>query len=405
MENKRINPAWIQAIAQILELTFLDGKKADKAIEYTFSTQKKYGKNDRAFIAESSYEIIRYWRLFHFILEREPKYSKKDLWEVFGVYWLAKGNNLPDWSEFKDLYKKPLQRRMDEAKEFPEIIQSYGQELHNRAWSQLGENWLDMQASMNVPAQLILRVNTLKNSKEELIQLLAKENIQVSESEHAPLALICKQRSNVFQSNLFKEGRFEVQDAGSQMIAEFCEAKPGNFIIDACAGAGGKSLYLAAEMKNKGRILAMDIEVYKLAELKRRASRAGVHSISTETIEGNSTIHKYATKADIVLLDVPCSGSGVLKRNPDAKYKITDSFINELKQIQAKILNTYPVMLKPNGLLIYATCSILPEENEQQVENFLSLNKNFELIEMRSISPSAYGYDGFFMAKLKKKLS
>lgn len=403
MEDRRINPAWVQAISQILEMTFNDGKKADKAIEFTFSTQKKYGKNDRAFIAECSYEIIRYWRLWHYILGREPLYDKKGLWEVFGVYWLAKGRSLPNWSEFRDIQKMPLTKKLEQAKQFPEILHSYGDELYQRASKQLGDKWLDIAAAMNTPANLILRVNTLKNSKEELIKLLAKEGIEVTESAVAPWALICKQRSNVFQTSLFKEGRFEVQDAGSQLIAEYCNAEPGKFVIDACAGAGGKSLYLAAKMKNKGRIIAMDVEAYKLQELKRRASRAGVHNIQMEVIEGQKSIKKHNNQADILLLDVPCSGSGVLKRNPDAKYKITNSFIYELTEKQKFILQNYSQMLKNGGSLVYATCSILPEENEGQIRNFLNNNGGFELEEERTIYPNEMGFDGFYMARIQKK--
>lgn len=402
MEDRRINPAWVQAISQILEMTFNDGKKADKAIEFTFSTQKKYGKNDRAFIAESSYEIIRYWRLWHYILGREPLYDKKGLWEVFGVYWLAKGRSLPNWSEFRDIQKMPLTKKLEQAKQFPEILHSYGDDLFQRASKQLGDKWLDIAAAMNTPANLILRVNTLKNSKEELIKLLAKEGIEVTESAVAPWALICKQRSNVFQTSLFKEGRFEVQDAGSQLIAEYCNAEPGKFVIDACAGAGGKSLYLAAKMKNKGRIIAMDVEAYKLQELKRRASRAGVHNIQMEVIEGQKSIKKHNNQADILLLDVPCSGSGVLKRNPDAKYKITNSFIYELTEKQKFILQNYSQMLKNGGSLVYATCSILPEENEEQIRNFLNNNGGFELVEERTIYPNEMGFDGFYMARIQK---
>ncbi|HEY8365672.1 MAG TPA: RsmB/NOP family class I SAM-dependent RNA methyltransferase, partial [Bacteroidia bacterium] len=307
------------------------------------------------------------------------------------------------WSEFRDIQKMPLTKKLEQAKQFPEILHSYGDELYQRASKQLGDKWLDIAAAMNTPANLILRVNTLKNSKEELIKLLAKEGIEVTESAVAPWALICKQRSNVFQTTLFKEGRFEVQDAGSQLIAEYCNAEPGKFVIDACAGAGGKSLYLAAKMKNKGRIIAMDVEAYKLQELKRRASRAGVHNIQMEVIEGQKSIKKHNNQADILLLDVPCSGSGVLKRNPDAKYKITNSFIYELTEKQKFILQNYSQMLKNGGSLVYATCSILPEENEGQIRNFLNNNGGFELEEERTIYPNEMGFDGFYMARIQKK--
>jgi 16S rRNA (cytosine967-C5)-methyltransferase len=194
---------------------------------------------------------------------------------------------------------------------------------------------------------------------------------------------------------------FEIQDAGSQLIAPFLKPEPHMVVIDACAGGGGKTLHLAALMKNKGRIISMDTESWKLGELEKRAKRAGVTCVETQTIESPQTISKLTNTADRVLLDVPCSGLGVLKRNPDAKWKLSLNFIEKIKVLQQKILNDYSIMVKPGGLLVYSTCSLLPSENEKQVAAFLESQKDFQLLNEQTIYPSA-GFDGFYMALIKR---
>ena len=206
---------------------------------------------------------------------------------------------------------------------------------------------------------------------------------------------------NLFQLESYKNGLFEVQDAASQLIAPYLQVKPGMKVSDACAGAGGKALHLACLMQNKGSILAMDVEVKKLQELEKRAQRGGVRIINT-SIATKDVILRNKESADRLLLDVPCSGLGVLRRNPDAKWKLTPTFMDEIQQTQASILNDYSSMLKIGGLMVYATCSILPVENNLQVKHFLENNiGKFELLNEQSILPSQ-GYDGFYMACLKK---
>jgi 16S rRNA (cytosine967-C5)-methyltransferase len=213
---------------------------------------------------------------------------------------------------------------------------------------------------------------------------------------------VLEERQNIFTTPAFKEGLFEVQDGGSQAISPFLRIAPGMRVIDACAGAGGKTLHLAALMKNKGRIVAMDTEQWKLDELQKRARRAGVSNMEARVIESGKTIKRLANSADRLLLDVPCSGLGVLKRNPDAKWKLSLEFIDKIKELQQHILHDYCDLLKPEGLLVYSTCSILPSENENQVQQFLSTkNGAFELVEEKHIFPSE-GFDGFYMALIKK---
>jgi 16S rRNA (cytosine967-C5)-methyltransferase len=180
------------------------------------------------------------------------------------------------------------------------------------------------------------------------------------------------------------------------------EVEPGMKVIDACAGAGGKSLHLAALMKNKGQIISLDIYEKKLMELQRRARRNGVHIVEARMIESNKTIKRLKEKADRLLLDVPCSGLGVLRRNPDAKWKLSPSFLETVKITQQNLLRDYASMVKPGGKLIYATCSVLPSENEDQVKTFLDSKEGrlFSLEEQKTLLPNDFGYDGFFMARL-----
>lgn len=194
-----------------------------------------------------------------------------------------------------------------------------------------------------------------------------------------------------------------MQDAGSQQIVPFLEIQPGHKVVDACAGAGGKSLHIAALMENKGRLLSMDIHEHKLETLKQRAKRAGVHVAETRVIQNNKTIKRQKEKFDRVLLDVPCSGLGVLKRNPDAKWHLNSQNLDTLIALQTDILARYSQMCKVGGKLVYATCSILPSENEQQVERFLANNPNWQLEDSLRLLPGVNSeFDGFYAARLVK---
>jgi 16S rRNA (cytosine967-C5)-methyltransferase len=178
------------------------------------------------------------------------------------------------------------------------------------------------------------------------------------------------------------------------------EVKAGETVVDACAGAGGKSLHLAALMKNKGKIMSMDVEERKLEELRNRANRAGAFNIEAR-LANEENVGKLKEKADKVLLDVPCSGTGVIKRNPDSKWKLSADVVEKTRQLQQEILGKYSVMVKPGGSLFYSTCSILPSENKNQVNKFLLSDPSFIFVRDKTILPSG-GYDGFYMCELKK---
>jgi 16S rRNA (cytosine967-C5)-methyltransferase len=196
-----------------------------------------------------------------------------------------------------------------------------------------------------------------------------------------------------------------VQDASSQLVAPFLQVKPGQFVVDACAGAGGKSLHLAALMENKGQLLALDIYDYKLKQLKLRARRNGVHNLEPRLIQNTKVIKRLHNRADRVLIDAPCTGLGVLRRNPDAKWKLNPEFLQRVTATQSQLLEEYARMVKPGGKMVYATCSILPQENEEQLRKFLQKECGSEWVleEEKHCSPADSGFDGFYMARLSRK--
>jgi 16S rRNA (cytosine967-C5)-methyltransferase len=233
---------------------------------------------------------------------------------------------------------------------------------------------------------------------------LFQEEIETHSIKGYKDALELDERANVFSTKAFKDGFFEVQDASSQLVAEFLDVQPGQRVVDTCAGAGGKSLHLAALMENKGQVIALDIYENKLKELKRRAKRARAHNIDTRTIDTTKVVKKLYNSADRVLIDAPCSGLGVLSRNPDAKWKLQPEFLEKIRNTQAEILDRYSKIMKDDGKMVYATCSVLPSENQKQVQAFLNREsgKDFVLMKEKTVLAHKSGYDGFYMALLEK---
>ena len=271
---------------------------------------------------------------------------------------------------------------------------------------ELGEKvWTKELAAQNEQAKVVLRVNRLKTDPKKLKAELFDMDIETIQDDNYPDALILRERANVFMTPMFKEGKFEVQDASSQMVAYMLDVEPGMKVIDTCAGAGGKTLHIASLMENKGQIIAMDLYESKLKQLKIRAKRNGVFNIEMRVIDSTKVIKKLYDKADRVLIDAPCSGLGVLKRNPDAKWKLQPEFIDNIKAIQAEVLHNYSRMVKPGGKLVYATCSVLPSENQDQVNAFLKTERGqqFTFIKDQKVLAHQSGFDGFYMAQLQRK--
>ncbi|HXU28454.1 MAG TPA: class I SAM-dependent methyltransferase [Bacteroidia bacterium] len=384
----------VDAIVKTLVSIFDENRYADKAIEYLFKDQPKWGGRDRRFVAETIYDVVRQYRLLN-----ELDGNKKNWYHIVGIYLLLRGHDLPAWDEFAGIDKKHLQQKISEIQNNRAIFQSVPDWMDELGFGELSYKWNKELEALNNQAAVVLRGNTLKTSTQNLQNQLSKEGIETERILDTD-ALILKERKNIFTSQLFKQGLFEIQDASSQLVASFLRAAEGQTIIDACAGAGGKTLHIAALTQNKSKVIAMDIEEKKLTELQRRARRAGA-KIESKLISGPKTIKDLNKTADRLLLDVPCSGLGVLKRNPDAKWKLSLERINELKKIQQQILQDYTCMLKVGGLMVYATCSILPSENNEQVQQFLAENPAFSFIEDKTIYPSE-GFDGFYMCLMQR---
>lgn len=385
---------------------FNNGDYADKVVALALKKDKRWGSNDRKFVAETIYDMVRWKRLYAEIAEVKEPFSREDLWKMFAVWAVLRGYPIPDWRQLEGTPNRKIKGRFDELSKNRVLRESIPDWIDKLCSEELGEEiWTQELAAQNKQAQVILRTNTLKTTKEKLRAILMDLNIETDFHQEYKDALILKERANVFLTEPFKEGFFEVQDASSQLVAEFLDVKPGMRVVDTCAGAGGKTLHIASLMQNKGQIIAMDLYESKMKQLKLRAKRNGAFNIEYRIIDSTKVIKKLYDKADRVLIDAPCSGLGVLKRNPDSKWKLQPEFIENIKNTQQEILQNYSKIVKPAGKLVYATCSILPSENQNQIKQFLSSEqgKNFTFVKDKKILASESGFDGFYMALLERK--
>jgi len=407
-----LHPLLVRLVAQNLKAIFQENRYADKVIEQALRSNPKAGSRDRAFVAETTYEVLRYFRLYMEILGTEPS-SELDFWQLIGVHLRFKNLELPDWQEFKKLRTKEFDVKIkswqgseqasslkDQPRRIRESIPDW---LDTMGEAELTDRWDETLHWLNQPAQVVLRTNRLRTTPYALLEALQAENVDARMLPNSD-ALVLNVRKNVFQTTIFKKGWFEVQDFSSQLVAPLLAPQPGMRVVDACAGGGGKTLHLAALMQNKGSLIALDTHAWKLDELRTRARRAGATNIETRPIESRKTIKRLYNSADRLLLDVPCSGLGILRRNPDAKWKLQPEQIEKLRATQQEILQAYSHITKPGGRMVYATCSILPSENQDQIEKFLAspAGQDFKLLQEKRILPQDDGFDGFYMALLER---
>jgi 16S rRNA (cytosine967-C5)-methyltransferase len=394
------------AVIDALLAIFNEKEYADKVVARALKLDKRWGSNDRKFVAETIYDIVRWKRLYAEIAEAKEPFTRDYVWRLFAIWAVLRGHTLPDWKYFEQTPVRRIKGKFDELSKNRSIRESIPDWMDEICSKELGDAiWEKEIKAQNEQARVILRVNTLKTTPQKLQELLNTLDIETETLKEYPDALILKERANVFMTDAFKNGLFEVQDASSQLVARFLDIQPGMRVVDACAGAGGKTLHIASLLENKGQIIAMDLYESKLKQLKLRAKRNGVHNIDCRVIESTKTIKKLHEKADRVLIDAPCSGLGVLKRNPDSKWKLQPEFIENIKKTQQEVLENYSKIVKPGGKLVYATCSILPSENQEQVEKFLTteMGKNFIFVEDKKILAHESGFDGFYMALLERK--
>ncbi len=389
----------LNTLSQALIEVFEKGKHADRMIDKYMRVNKNWTPDDRSFFAEAVYAIVRHKRNLEYIAESDA------LWPVIAAYLVTKNLKPVARPEFKNVDVAKIQARIKMQKptaieySFPDWLVELGQK-------EFASEWPNIMQSLNKDPEIFLRTNTLKTNIEKLIKDLKTEKIEAVKIK-GPIAipdgLHLKVRKNVFATQASKNGEFEMQDAGSQSIAALLQVQPGQQVVDACAGSGGKSLHLAALMQNKGKIVAMDIYDWKLQDLKQRAARAGVTILETKLIDSAKVVQRLENTFDRVLIDSPCSGLGVLRRNPDTKWKLNPEQIDTVCQVQKDILSRYSVMCKSGGIMVYATCSILKRENEEQVKWFLksAAGKNWSLISEHRIWPHIHGFDGFYAAVLQ----
>ena len=310
----RLHRNLVFTVIDSVMMIYNENQYADKVVALALKKDKRWGSADRKFVAETIYEMVRWKRLYSEIADVKEHYTRDNVWKMFAAWAVLRGIKLPDWRYFEETPERKIKGRFDELSKIRKYRESIPDWMDEVGVAELGEElWTKEIKAQNQQAKVVLRVNTLKTTKEKLRAILMDNDIDAEFDPNYPSALILKERANVFMTQAFKDGLFEVQDASSQLVAPFLEVEPGMRVVDTCAGAGGKSLHLAAMMENKGQLIAMDLYESKLNQLKLRARRNGVHNIEPRVIESTKTIKKLIEKADRVLIDAPCSGLGVLK--------------------------------------------------------------------------------------------
>lgn len=389
-----------------LPVTLLDvlsvGHTIERAVESQTKLHRQWGSRDRRFFNETIYELIRHYRKYWVLAGiARDQYDQTSALNIQNMQKLLMAYFEFHFPELKTPYPQELSKvdvKLTPAEEtsFPDWLYDLGMtETHPERWPCLAK-------TLNQPANVYLRTNTLKTSRRELIKKLQAEDLEVESINDSHVAIHLKVRKNILKTNSYLSGEFEVQDLSSQKVAELLAPKPGEKIVDACAGGGGKSLHLASLMENQGKLLSMDIHQKKLDNLQERVRRAGVNIIETRLIDSPKVITKIEKTADALLLDVPCTGSGVIRRNPSSKWSLKQKDWIQLLETQSQILHNYSAIVKPGGRMVYATCSLFSSENEKAVSQFLNQHSDWTVESQNTIWPDQQEGDGFFMTKLNR---
>jgi len=416
----RLPPAIIGHTDEVLrEVLRLTGP-ADVTLSRYFREHPKLGSRERGVIAEAVYAILRNKLVYTNFSESGVgaamrRISLLGLADTVGID--ALGGLTP---EEVDWLTRVLQ--IDRTSLPLALRCNLPTWLFDKLLAREGEAGLIALAdALNRQAPLDLRVNALKATREDVVRELAAAPIIAEPTPYAPLGIRVMKKPALQNLPLFKDGAIEVQDEGSQLLAQIVGAKRGEMVVDFCAGAGGKTLALGATMRNTGRLYAFDVSDKRLAKLKPRLARSGLSNVHPVLIahENDTKVKRLAGKVDRVLVDAPCSGLGTLRRNPDVKWRQTPESVAELNVKQAAILAGAARLVKAGGRLVYATCSLLDEENQAIVEQFLATHEDFALVPMRDIlaeqkialemqdylqlTPQRHQTDGFFAAVLQRR--
>ena len=426
-----MTPNLLRQAAMLLNDMLNFDKPADAKMSEFFRNNRDLGNKERAFIAESVYGVIRRFRFLSTLTandENDPDDARKLI-----LAWLLRvqGRSLRDLDDMLTEQQKEwaIAIKAKSTEDFPIAVQA---DVRDWLWEKLvsqygGEQALTICRSMFDQATLDLRVNTIKGTPEEVLAKMIAENINneniIAAMPYSPIGIRMPNRVGISKHVLFTEGKIEVQDEGSQILSYLVAPKRGQMVADLCAGAGGKTLALGALMRNTGRLYAFDVSEKRLNNLGKRLKRSGLSNLNAQVInnENDLKLKRLNAKFDRVLVDAPCSGLGTLRRNPDLKWRQTEQDVIELNQKQTNILARAAKLVKAGGRVVYATCSLLKEENEVIAEAFLSAHPEFVLIPANEVLaqqqinldtgkylnllPHLHGTDGFFAAVFEKKLA
>ena len=430
--------ARIQAAIELIVEIEAARAAADDIVGGHFRKHRFIGSKDRAAISEHIYAVLRRRAALDWYIERTgagPISARK---RVFAALMLVE-----NWTATEILHQcdgdrfrpdplglaeqalvKALEGKQIEHPEMPRAVRcNYPEWLDGSLTKLFGERVGQEMSAMNGSAPLDLRVNQLKSNRSDARKALAAEGIDAVPTALSPTGLRVYERIPLSTLDVFKSGRIEVQDEGSQLAALLAQAKPGMRVVDFCAGAGGKTLAIAAQMQNKGHLIACDISAKRLERSGTRLRRAGVSNVERRTLttERDKWVKRHTESFDRVFIDAPCSGTGTWRRNPDAKWRLRPLDLEELSALQGNILDSAARLVKPGGRLIYATCSMLPPENDGQIENFLAGHPAFALVPMAQVwkdaigtpcpvetdtlqlTPAQHGTDGFFVAVMERR--
>ena len=431
----RIHTTLLSEVATALERIFEGGEPSDKVVPALLKRHKVWGARDRRFVAETIYDTVRNKRKYEHLLSRVGEQAglpagttHRENWGLVSLVSLAvRGFTADSTARLEPVYQTWLPIIADLVPSLSNdstylatlpraVVYSVADWIDERGAKELGAaRWEEYLTALNRPASVWLRVNTIRTTPQALAATLLAEGIGTEANTAMPNALRLLAKAHLTENAQYLAGAFEFQDLGSQHIAAACAVEAGMVVIDACAGAGGKTLQLAAalyearglptagESPAQSTLIASDIHPERLERLVGRASRAGVSKKLLRTCTLSELSAQYESKADRVLIDAPCSGLGVLRRNPDTKYNLTKTALDDLLATQANLLSTHSTLVKRGGWLIYATCSVLMSENEAQIQHFLECNPDTwkKLSEQRT-NPTTDDCDGFYIAVLER---
>jgi 16S rRNA (cytosine967-C5)-methyltransferase len=435
--------ARLQAAIELLAAIHEGNSPADRATAAYFRGRRYIGGQDRRDIIDRVYAVLRHRARLEWWLARVVgEGAASDRWRMIAALALLEGwtaDRIATAFDGGQYRPQPLDRREREAAhklegksiDHPDqpnwVRREYPQWLDHQLRNLLGPRFDAEMAALGVEAPLDLRVNTLKSNRSDAIAALAESNVVAVPTPLSPIGLRVRGRPPLATLPSFRDGLIEVQDEGSQLVALLVDARPGMRVIDFCAGAGGKTLAMAAAMHNKGHIVACDVLRGRVDRAAARLNRAGVHNVERRGLstERDPWVKRHARSFDRVLVDAPCSGVGTWRRNPDAKWRFTTEDLTTVIDLQRRILDSAARLVKPGGRLIYATCSLLPSENAAQVTSFARNHPEFTLLPVAAVwadtigrmpdaagcptgdrllqlTPAAHETDGFFVAVFQR---